>query len=363
MSSTPISSITSLTPEQLADYGTILITGGTGRLGKPLLQRMAQLGFCMRVATPDPPYEHPNIEWVRTDFLEAVDFTQLMEGVTHVLHLGAELWNRATMDQVNGVASRELVKAAEAAGVKYFCYTSSICVYGSPTARRVTEETPLIPCENVTRYDYMENEFMVEYARTKRVGEKMIERHGSKCKYVVLRPTEISQEHDILKVAEWGKRTRMWRGGRHCHAVYYRDVMNAILFFLFRSTAPDIEQEPGEVVAYNLSHDDAPKPRFSDFMRMAWKRTRDERFKIPFRFPLWMEYVKEHIKWKVWKHCYPFGLVYIDPSKLYATGYRHEYGLATARENAIESLSLDEDVADSPGVGSEYSPAADAIHV
>jgi nucleoside-diphosphate-sugar epimerase len=299
---------------------------------------MVELGFHIRCLSPDEPMQHPNVEWVKMDFLEDLDFARAMPGVTHVLHLGAELWNEKTMDRINCTASGELAKAAEAAGVKYFCYTSSICVYGSPSRRKVTEDMPLMPLENAGRYDYMENEFMIEYARTKRVGEEMIRREAAKTRYVFFRPTEISWEHDILKARKWGPKTRIWRSGRHCHVVYYRDVINAILFFLLRSVDPSNTQKPGEIIAYNLSNDDAANPRFCDFMKQVYAETGDGRYHIPFSAPMWMEYVKEHIKWKVWKHCYSFGLTYIDPSKLYATGYRHEYGLEAARRSAIERL-------------------------
>ena len=333
-----INAIDTLSDDKLSTYGTILITGGTGRLGKPLLERMAQLGFKMRVAAPDEPLQHPNIEWIPMDFLTDLDFAKTMDGVTHVLHLGAELWKTETMDRINCVATEALVKAAETTGVQYFCYTSSICVYGSPSKRKVTEENELMPLENATRSDYMENDFLIEYARTKRVGEEKIRLHAEKCKYIILRPTEISWEKDILKARKWGLRTRIWRGGRHCHAIYYRDVMNGILFFLLRSTSQENQHQPGEMHAFNLSNDDAPNPRFCDFMKMAWEQTGDKRYKIPLTTPLWMEYLKEHIKWKVWQHRFPFGLMYIDPTKLYATGYRPEFGLEEARRSAIERL-------------------------
>jgi len=42
------------------------------------------------------------------------------------------------------------------------------------------------------------------------------------------------------------------------------------------------------------------------------------------------------VKWKVWEHRYPLGLTYIDPSRLYSTGYRHEHGLAEARREALK---------------------------
>lgn len=333
-----IRSLSTLTPVELKPYGKILVTGGTGRLGTPLVARLSELGFSLKVVTPDAPPPLPNVEWIARDFVKDTKFDDLFDGVTHVLHLGAELWDTETMDKINSVATEALVVAAEAAGVKYFCYTSSICVYGSSKKLRVTEDAKLMRLDRPGRRDYMDKDFLIEYARTKLLGEEKIRQKASKCSYVIFRPTEITWEKDILKPSKWSMATRIWRGSRHCHQVYYKDVMNAIIYFLLRSAQPETAPSPGKIEVYNLSNDDAPKARYADFMKEAWQEARDARFRAPFSTPLWMEYLKEHIKWKVWNHCFPLGLVYVDPSKLYSTGYRHEHGLAEARKNAIGML-------------------------
>ncbi len=335
-----------LTPAQSAAFGTILLTGATGRLGAPTLERLVNLGLKVRVVTPDQPRDLPGVEWVKMDFLENLDFEGTMDGVTHVVHLGAELWRTEIMDRINGTATDALVVAAEKAGVRTFLYTSSICVYGSSRRRRVTEETPLMPAVGAQRSDYMEKDFLIEYGCSKLLGEVAIRKHAARCRYVVLRPTEITWEKDILKPATWSKGTRIWRGNRHAHQVYYKDVVNTLVFFLLRSVEPG--KETPRIDYYNLSNDDAPDSRFIDFMRQAWKATGDERFRAPFAAPLWLEYIKDHVKWKVWNHCYPLGLTFVDPAKLYATGYRHEHGLTQARLAALQWLKENPDSPISP---------------
>lgn len=333
-----INSLSTLDAATLARYKKVLVTGATGRVGKPLLERLVELGFHVRALTPDAPLEHPSVEWMPMDFLQTTDFAPALEGVSHVLHLGAELWKTDRMERMNGHATEALAVAAEAAGIEYFCYTSSICTYGSPSTRRVTEDTALMPSENAGRADYIESDLLIEYGRTKLLGELAIRKHASRCAYVFFRPTEITWEKDILRVGHWSLFTRMWRGYRHCHQVYYRDVVNALIFFLLRATEPAERGQPGVVETYNLSNDDAPDERFGDFMRKTYRELGDKRFWIPFTFPGWLDYVKDRIKWKTWSLRYPFGLVYIDPSKLYATGYRHEFGLADAQRSAIEQV-------------------------
>lgn len=331
-----INSLTALPETVLNGFGKILLTGATGRVGVPLLQRLVELGWRVKAATPDQPLEHPHVEWVRVDFLETLDFTEALKDVTHVLHLGAELWDTARMEQINSTATEALVAAAEAAGVRYFCYTSSICTYGSPRSRRVTEETPLMPSEHATAADYIESYLLIEYGRTKLLGELKIRAHAKRCAYVLLRPTEITWEKQMLRTLTWSLFTRMWRGYRHCHQVYYRDVINAIIFFLLRSNDPVERGQPGAIEVYNVSNDDAPHATFADFMRKGYRETGDKRFWLPVTFPGWFDYVKDRVKWKTLSLRYPFGMIYVDPARLYATGYRHEYGLAEAQRRAIE---------------------------
>lgn len=333
-----INSLARLPETTLTRYKKVLLTGGTGRVGIPLLSRLTELGFSVRVMTPDQPPQTPNVEWVCMDFLKETDFTAALDGVSHVLHLGAELWDTATMHQVNAVATEALVKAAEAAGVEYFCYTSSICTYGSPRRRHVTEETELMPPDHATQADYLESDLLIEYGRTKRLGELKIKENAKRCAYVFFRPTEITWEKDILRSGKWSLFTRMWRGARECHQVYYRDVVNAIIFFLLRSTEPSEGGKPGQIEIYNLSNDDAPDSRFADFMRKVYREVGDKRFWVPFTFSSWLDYLKDHWKWRTLSPRFPFGMTYVDPAKLYATGYQHEYGLGAAQRQAIEQL-------------------------
>ena len=330
-----INSLTALPESTLAGFGKILLTGATGRVGIPLLQRLVELGFRVKAATPDQPLEHPNVEWVRVDFMDSLDFAPALEGVTHVLHLGAELWKTERMEQINSTATEALVIAAEAAGIQYFCYTSSICTYGSPRTRRVTEQTPLMPSENATASDYIESALLIEYGRTKLLGELKIQQHARRCSYITFRPTEITWEKQMLRTLTWSLFTRIWRAYRHCHQVYYRDVINALIFFLLRSNDPAEKGPPGTIDVYNISNDDAPNATFGDFMRKGYRETGDKRFWTPLTFPGWFDYVKDHFKWKTLSPRYPFGMIYVEPDKLYAAGYRHEYGLAEAQRSAI----------------------------
>lgn len=317
--------------------GTVLVTGGTGRVGTHLVRALINEGCRLRVATPDPPAEHPLIEWCKMDFRESVDFDAAVHGCRAILHLGAELWNGSSMIQVNQAATRKLVESAERHGVVFFCYTSTICVYGSPKSLRVTEESPLISTVSDRPVEYMAPPFLREYARTKLLGEVAIRELAKRVSYVILRPTAISAENDILGPSNWRTPRKIWRGSQRSHQIYVHDVVSAIIFFLQRNLSKPCSQETVEV--FNLSNDDADANRYFHFWKKAYEATENRNFWCPFCAPVWLHWVKDVIKFKNYELRYPLGMVRFAPEKLLQTGYRHPVGIAGAHARTLSLIS------------------------
>ncbi|MGD2131295.1 MAG: NAD-dependent epimerase/dehydratase family protein, partial [Maricaulaceae bacterium] len=312
--------------EEIARTGVVLVTGGTGRLGAALVKEMAELGYRLRVLTPDRPLVHPNVEWMFGDFRDTVDFDAALKDVRAVIHLGAELWDSPTMERINGHATAALAAAAERAEIDYFCYTSSICVYGSPKARVVTEDSPLTPSDEVTNAHYIERPFMQEYARTKLLGEIAVRNTAERVRYDIFRPTEISWELHLTQIARWPLLRRIWRGYRHSHQIYYVDVVHALIAFMRRGLAEP--REPGAVETYNLSDDNAPDASYLGAARQAYAQTKSKDVWTPFCVPGWLDMVKDQIKHRVWNGRLPLGMVRFDNAKLFAAGHAHRVGIA-----------------------------------
>lgn len=109
----------------------ILLTGGTGTLGKPLLQRLVGAGMDVRVMVREPRRLGPARVQVQIAIGNLADrhgFAKAVRGVDTVIHLGATTRDQARgpIEEINGVATARLIAAARKAGVKRFVFVSSI---------------------------------------------------------------------------------------------------------------------------------------------------------------------------------------------------------------------------------------------
>ena len=127
---------------------TILVTGASGFLGRHVLAQLA--GQPLRVlALPDDPARaelERQAEVVTGDVTRSESLPSALEGITEVVHLaGFVNGGRGPADifmSVNAQGTENLARAACAAGVTHFVYTSSITVYGH--VKDADESAPLV---------------------------------------------------------------------------------------------------------------------------------------------------------------------------------------------------------------------------
>jgi nucleoside-diphosphate-sugar epimerase len=123
----------------------ILITGATGKVGSRLAKRLAQRGDNVRALVRDPTraagLREARIELAQGDLLDAGSLAAAVRGVDAVVHCAA-FFRGATPEQahaVNDQGTQHLARAACAASVKRFLFTSTGLVYG-PTGGRLAGE-------------------------------------------------------------------------------------------------------------------------------------------------------------------------------------------------------------------------------
>jgi UDP-glucose 4-epimerase len=129
----------------------LLVTGATGKVGSRLAKRLAQRGDRVRALVRDRTRaaelsEH-RIELVEGDLLDAKSLEAAVRGVDAVVHCAA-FFRGATAEQahaVNDVGTQYLARAARAATVKRFVFTSTGLVYGSQGGRVVDEDVDGAP--------------------------------------------------------------------------------------------------------------------------------------------------------------------------------------------------------------------------
>ncbi|MGK2879174.1 MAG: NAD(P)H-binding protein [Solirubrobacterales bacterium] len=118
------------------------MTGATGTLGKPLLQRLLGAGEQVRCFVREPRRLGPNRVQVQIALGNLADTDGLdraLRGVDTVIHLAATTRDqpRGTIEELNGVATLRLLNAAKRAGTRRFVYVSSFSASQSSGSRFV----------------------------------------------------------------------------------------------------------------------------------------------------------------------------------------------------------------------------------
>ncbi len=126
----------------------VLVTGGTGLLGKEVVRLLTEKGVGVRVlARRLPPAAHrvPGSDYATADLAHGVDPRQL-QGVETVIHCAAETAGDRAAHERNSIAATEkLMRASAAAGVRTFIHVSSVAVLDDAGPGPVRDDTALHP--------------------------------------------------------------------------------------------------------------------------------------------------------------------------------------------------------------------------
>lgn len=103
----------------------VLVTGGSGVLGRSLLSRPAAKGFAVRTMSRGRPAELPEgVEWVRADLGTGEGLDQAVAGVDVILHAASSARKDTRRIDVDG--TRLLIEAAKRAGVRHLVFVSIV---------------------------------------------------------------------------------------------------------------------------------------------------------------------------------------------------------------------------------------------
>jgi NADH dehydrogenase len=109
----------------------ILLTGGTGNLGSALLARLVadrQRVRCLVREPRDLGVDRVRVQIALGDLADPASFRNALRGVKTVVHLAAAIRDqpRASIEELNAVATLRLLRAAEKAGAERFIYFSAL---------------------------------------------------------------------------------------------------------------------------------------------------------------------------------------------------------------------------------------------
>src|SRR6266571_2783510 len=242
----------------------VLITGGTGLLGRHLVPALQAQGHSIRMLTlPGEEttwLEGQGVEVFRGDVRQPETLTNPMHGAEGVFHLAAMMGVWRPLDdyrEVNVTGTANICRAALSAGVHRLIHISSWTVYGMNLGRPATEDMPLSPLGE-------------PYAMTKAEGEgivhRMVVRDGLPA--VIIRPGTFFGPGDRLHFGRIADRIRAgtWimigPGHNALPFVYVTDVVQGLMLAFHKARA--IGQ------AYNITND---RPMSQ---RQMWQAISDE---------------------------------------------------------------------------------------
>lgn len=154
---------------------TVLVTGGAGYVGSVLVPRLLAEGHNVKVIDlylygKDifAAYRGPRLTEIQGDIRDPVVVAEAVKGCDAVIHLAC-ISNDPSFDldpslgkSINFDCFRPLVKASKTAGVERFVYASSSSVYGVKDVPNVTEDEPLDPLTDYSKYKALCEDVLAE---------------------------------------------------------------------------------------------------------------------------------------------------------------------------------------------------------
>ncbi|MCP5366058.1 MAG: NAD-dependent epimerase/dehydratase family protein [Hyphomicrobiales bacterium] len=252
---------------------SVLVTGGAGYVGSALVPRLLEAGHKVTVLDLYLYGEDlfrdlrgPNLREVKGDLRDADTVARALDGVDAVIHLAC-ISNDPSYDldpdlgqSINHGAFLPLVRAAKAAGVKRFVYASSSSVYGIKDEAQVTEDLPLEP--------------LTDYSKFKALcEEELLGERGDGFVTCIIRPSTVCGYAPRLRLdltvniltnhAINNGRITVFGGGQKRPNIHIQDMVGLYLFLL---------QQPDEKIdgkTFNAGYENFTVMEIAEMVRHA----------------------------------------------------------------------------------------------
>jgi len=226
----------------------LLITGGSGFIGRHLLDRLSAANVRARCLTRGASLPYPNIEIVRGDLVTGAGTEQALDGVHTVIHLAGATKVLRTADYYagNAHATETLARAAAGRNLR-FIHVSSLAAAGpAPLGSPLDEDCEPRPVSH--------------YGKSKLEGERIVRRLVPDA--VIVRPPVVYGPRDtdvfqMLRSVARGWALEIGRSERWFSAIYVGDLAEALAQLAANSL--------GSGRTYFLTHPEA----------VSWRRLAD----------------------------------------------------------------------------------------
>jgi nucleoside-diphosphate-sugar epimerase len=145
---------------------TVLVTGGAGYVGSALVPKLLEAGYHVKALdlymygadVLDSVKDNPRLSQIKGDLRDTNLLKKIIPGCDAVIHLAC-ISNDPSYEldpdlgkSINYDAFLPLVDIAKSSGVKRFVYASSSSVYGIKNETEVTEDLPLEPLTDYSKF-------------------------------------------------------------------------------------------------------------------------------------------------------------------------------------------------------------------
>lgn len=203
----------------------ILVTGGTGRIGKHLVGRLLEQDESVRILAKEKgaiteELEKKGVEVFFGNLLDKKSLEIALQGIETVYHLAAivdYLAPKKLMWNVNVEGTGNLTETCKETGAKRIVYLSSTAVYGKKLSGIADESAETKPSNF--------------YGKTKMEAERIVLSAGG----IVLRsadtyfPGFTEGYHAIFSMLEKGKMKIVGSGGNRIQYIYIDDLIDALV--------------------------------------------------------------------------------------------------------------------------------------
>lgn len=105
---------------------SVLVTGGSGRLGRAVLERLVEAGYEVRATSRSPRGPAGGVRWVVADLTTGRGLAEAVAGADAIVHLASAPYKGRYTRRVELDGTSALLTAAREAGVRHVVYTSIV---------------------------------------------------------------------------------------------------------------------------------------------------------------------------------------------------------------------------------------------